>query len=210
MKNQTDFRSLGTLEPIIRDRVNFPESEFDGDFYLNPDYRDLVVRDDAKPAAVLIGLIERREGVHVILTKRTEKLASHSGQISFPGGKVDESDGSVEETALREAQEEIGLDPGEVSVLGRMPNYFTGSRYKITPIVASVSPDAKFEISEDEVDYMFEVPLAFLMDANNHIKASRVFQGNERFYLEMPYQGHYIWGVTAGIIRVMHDRVFSI
>ena len=193
----------------IRERLIFDKNHVDGDFHLNPDYREILMQGDAKPAAVLIGLVERQTGIHVILTKRTEKLASHSGQISFPGGKVDESDASAEVTALREAQEEIGLDPHEVSVLGRMPDYFTGSRYKIAPIIAAVSADAQFEVSRDEVDYMFEVPLAFLMNSKNHITASRMFQGKERFFLEMPYQEHYIWGVTAGIIRVMHDRVFT-
>ncbi|MEM7067584.1 MAG: CoA pyrophosphatase [Pseudomonadota bacterium] len=185
------------------------QGELDGDYQLNPDLMDLVVANAKKEAAVLIGFVEREEGLCVILTKRTEKLASHSGQVAFPGGKIDPTDRSAAAAALREAQEEIGLDTSEVEIVGQLPDYRSGSGFLINPVMGIVSADADFEINADEVEYMFEVPLAFLMNPANHLTSSRVFQGRERFYYEMPYDGHYIWGVTAGMIRVLHDRVFK-
>ena len=144
----------------------------------------------------------------VILTKRTEQLTSHSGQVAFPGGKIDDTDASAEEAALREAQEEIGLDTNEVEILGRLPDYHSSSGFRINPVMGLVMPHADFSINTDEVEYMFEVPLSFLMNPENHVTSSKFFKGAHRHYYEMPYEGHYIWGVTAGMIRVLHDRVF--
>ncbi|MEO0327345.1 MAG: CoA pyrophosphatase [Pseudomonadota bacterium] len=191
-----------SLRPLLDDRL-------DGDFHLNEDLRKDIVEHAKKPAAVLIGLVEREEEAHVLLTKRTEALRSHSGQIAFPGGKIDDDDASPEAAALREAQEEIGLDPTEVDILARLPDYHSGSGFKIHPVLAAVKPDADFEINPGEVEYMFDVPLSFLMNPANHQTASKFFKGAERHYYEMPYGEHYIWGVTAGIIRVLYDRVFS-
>lgn len=184
-------------------------SDTDGDFHLNPELREGIIGSAKRDAAVLIGLVERSEGVQVILTKRTERLSSHSGQIAFPGGKIDRADVSPEAAALREAWEEIGLETNEVRVMGRLPDYHTGSGFRIAPVLGEVNPDADFRINPDEVDYMFEVPFNFLMNPKNHVKASRVFRGAERRYYEMPFGEHYIWGVTAGIIRAMHDRIFA-
>ena len=185
------------------------DGEVDGDFLMNPTLHEQIVRPDSKPAAVLIGLVERDREMQVILTKRTEGLNNHSGQVAFPGGKIDVTDASPESAALREAWEEIGLDQSEVEVMGRLPDYYSGSGYKIAPVVGLVSSEADFEINPDEVEYRFEVPLHFLMDPRNHKRSSRVFQGLERFYYEMPYGEHHIWGVTAGMIRVMQERLFS-
>ncbi|MEM7214004.1 MAG: CoA pyrophosphatase [Pseudomonadota bacterium] len=185
------------------------EEQFDGDYQLNPDLRDVIIANATKDAAVLIGLVERAGDAHVLLTKRTEALSSHSGQVAFPGGKIDESDASPEAAALREAWEEIGLDINEVEVLGRLPDYHSGSGFKIYPVLGLVSPDADFKINQDEVEYMFEVPLGFLMDPGNHVTASKFFRGAHRHYYEMPFEDHYIWGVTAGMIRVLYDRVFN-
>ena len=162
-----------------------------------------------KPAAVLIGLVERDGEAQVILTKRTEKLSNHSGQVAFPGGKIDDDDASPEAAALREAWEEIGLDINEVDILGRLPDYYSGSGYLIAPVIGAVSASAGYEINKDEVDYKFEVPLSFLMNPDNHLHASKFFAGKDRHYYEMPYEDHYIWGVTAGMIRVLYDRVFA-
>ncbi len=193
------------LQLKLGEEPSFP----DGDFLLNPDLQDAIIERAVKPAAVLIGLIEREGEAQVILTKRTEALSSHSGQIAFPGGKIDEDDASPEAAALREAWEEIGLDINEVDVVGSLPDYHSGSGFLISPVLGIVRPGADFDINTDEVEYMFEVPLRFLMDAQNHKLGSKTFAGGERHYYEMPYEGHYIWGVTAGMIRVLHDRVFA-
>lgn len=201
--------SMDRIRERVFERSASWNADTDGDFLLNPDLRELVMEKATKPAAVLVGLVERAGEANLILTKRTEKLASHSGQVAFPGGKIDPEDASPEAAALREAREEIGLDENEVTVLGRLPDYHSGSGFVIAPVIAEVGPGAGFEINHDEVEYLFEVPLAFLMDLSNHRRASRMFMNAERHYYEMPYQDHYIWGVTAGMIRVFHDRVFA-
>lgn len=195
--------------PMLRQKLDFASEELDGDFLINTDMRDEVVRNATKPASVLIALIERNGALNVILTKRTENLNSHSGQVAFPGGKIDEDDASPEAAALREAWEEIGLDINEVEILGRLPDYYSGSQFIIAPVVGFVNPNAGFEINPHEVEYMFEVPLSFLMNPDNHVLASKFFKGADRHYYEMPYEGHYIWGVTAGMIRVLYNRVFA-
>ena len=197
------------LRALARERLVHGPDEHDGDFAFNPEFREWVTSRAVKPAAVLIPLFERRDGLSVLLTKRRDDLKSHAGQVAFPGGKIDETDISVEHAALREAQEEVGLDPHHAEVIGRLPDYYTGSGYRIAPVVALIGSGAEISANPDEVDYHFEVPFAFLMDPANHHKGSRSFEGKERYFLEMPYEGHYIWGVTAGIIRALHDRMFA-
>ena len=201
--------SLNKARAIVREHLSHSADEFDGDFHLNPDSKNEMLDRVFKPAAVLIGLVERDGEAQVILTKRAEKLSNHSGQIAFPGGKIDEDDASPEAAALREAWEEIGLDINEVDILGRLPDYYSGSGYLIAPVIGAVSASADYEINTDEVEYKFEVPLSFLMNPDNHLRASRYFAGKDRHYYEMPYDDHYIWGVTAGMIRVLYDRVFA-
>lgn len=206
---QSNQFSLDKVRRQFADRLRFDDHEHDGDYQLNPDFRKYLVDNATRDAAVLIGLIEREVEVNVLLTKRAEQLNSHSGQVAFPGGKIDRSDGSPEAAALREAHEEVGLEPHRVEIIGRMPDYYSGSGFKIAPVLGVVDPTVELVANPEEVDYVFEVPLSFLMNPDNHRQASRVFQGRERFYLEMPYGEHFIWGVTAGIIRVIHDRVFG-
>ena len=194
---------------ILANRLTFRDDELDGDFLLNPDMKDDIVARAQKQAAVLIGLVEREGDTNVILTKRTETLTSHSGQVAFPGGKIDLEDASVEAAALREAWEEIGLDINEVEVMGCLPNYYSGSGFMIAPVIGIVSSMADFEINMDEVEYRFEVPLTFLMNPDNHKRSSKFFAGRDRHYYEMPFETHHIWGVTAGMIRVLHDRIFA-
>ena len=160
--------SLEEARSHVQQRLSFAAGEFDGDFYLNPDSKDEMLDRSFKPAAVLIGLVERDGEAQVILTKRTENLSNHSGQVAFPGGKIDDDDASPEAAALREAWEEIGLDINEVDILGRLPDYYSGSGYLIAPVIGAVSASAGYEINKDEVEYMFEVPLTFLMDPTNH------------------------------------------
>ncbi len=201
--------TLKDVQELIQLRLQYEAHEHDGDYYLNPDMKDGIVANAQKESAVLIGMIERQGEAHVILTKRSENLSSHSGQVAFPGGRIDDTDASPEAAALREAWEEIGLDINEVEVVGKLPVYHSGSGFRISPIIGFVRDGAEFEINRDEVDYMFEVPLNFLMNTDNHVVSGRVFEGRKRHYYEMPFEGHYIWGVTAGMIRVLYDRVFA-
>jgi 8-oxo-dGTP pyrophosphatase MutT (NUDIX family) len=180
-----------------------------GDHRLNPDLRDLFVHDRLRDAAVLIPVVDHGDGATVILTKRTEKMRSHSGQVAFPGGRIDPTDASPEDAALRETLEEIGVGSEDVAVVGRMPNYVTGSGYRIAPVLGIVRPGYVPTINVDEVDDLFEVPLAFLMDPANHRRDSRVWNGRERFFYSMPYGERLIWGVTAGIVRTLYERLYA-
>lgn len=156
------------------------------------------------PASVLLA-ITLREQPMVLLTQRTMHLSSHSGQIAFPGGKQDAEDADLTNTALREAQEEIGLHPEFVQVLGTLPIYRTGSAFIVTPVVAILRDGFTVERNVDEVDDIFEVPLAFLMNPANHRRHVFDWDGGHREWLSMPYQDQggerYIWGATAGMLR---------
>lgn len=155
-------------------------------------------------AAVLLGIVQRPEPT-VLLTQRTAHLSSHSGQVAFPGGRADPEDDGPVGTALREAQEEIGLDPRCVEVLGELPTYVTGSAYVVTPVVALVSPDCVLEPNPHEVAALFEVPLAFLLDPAHHRRHAFEWQGVRREWFSMPYadgaRERFIWGATAGMLR---------
>lgn len=196
------------LRRLAAGRLQSHGAEAQGDHVHSPGYDAFVLARAIKPAAVLIPVVDRPGELSVILTKRLDNLRSHSGQVAFPGGKIDATDADAEAAALREAHEEIALDPSLAEIIGRLPDYHTGSGYRISPVLALVRPSVRLVANPEEVDYVFEVPLAFLMDPANHRRGSRVFQGEERFFLEMPYGSHYIWGVTAGIIRLLHDRLF--
>jgi 8-oxo-dGTP pyrophosphatase MutT (NUDIX family) len=198
-----DFRRRVTL----RERSN-PDSDY-GDHRLNPDLRHLIVRPGLKNAAVLVPVVDHGEEANVLLTKRTERLRSHSGQVSFPGGTIDPADATPEDAALRETTEEIGLGAADIEVIGRMPDYVTGSGYRIAPVLGIVRADYFLTINQDEVDDAFEVPLSFLMDPANHRRESRIWQERERFYYTMPYGERFIWGVTAGIIRTLYERFYA-
>ena len=154
-------------------------------------------------AAVLIALVERTDGLQVLLTRRGEHLTHHAGQISFPGGRVEASDNGVIDTALREAHEEIGLHPNQVDVFGTLPDYVTGTGYCVTPIVGKISSDALYQSDFNEVTEVFEVPLAYLMDGTKHERRSAIFptQQVHRSFYAMPYQNYFIWGATAGMLR---------
>jgi len=159
-----------------------------------------------RPAAVLIPVVDHREPT-VLLTQRSVHLADHAGQIAFPGGKIEATDASPLDTALREAEEEIGLDRGFVDPIGYLDLYATGFGFRILPTVARVKPGFKLSINRGEVDDAFEVPLSFLMNPANHQLHSKEFRGMERSYYAMPYAERYIWGATAGILRVLYERI---
>jgi 8-oxo-dGTP pyrophosphatase MutT (NUDIX family) len=143
----------------------------------------------------------------VLLTQRAAHLHDHAGQISFPGGKIDPEDASPLDAALREAWEEIGLEREFIDPIGYLDLYGTGFGFRILPTVARIRPGFDLRISADEVDDAFEVPLAFLMDAANHQVHNKEFRGMMRSYYAMPFQQHYIWGATAGMLRVLYERI---
>lgn len=154
------------------------------------------------PAAVLMALVARPGGLTMLLTRRTDHLSHHAGQISFPGGRVEDDDDTPVDTALREAREEVGLDPRHAEVIGRMPDYLTGTGYHVTPVVALVTPPFALAADPHEVAEIFEVPLAFLMNGAHHQRLSVASPaGERRSFYAMPYQRHFIWGATAGMLR---------
>ncbi len=159
-----------------------------------------------RPAAVLIPVVDHLEPT-VLLTQRSPHLADHAGQIAFPGGKIDATDASPLDTALREAEEEIGLDRAFVDPIGYLDVYGTGFGFRILPTVARVRPGFTLRINHGEVVDAFEVPLSFLMDPANHEVHSKEFRGMERSYYAMPYAERYIWGATAGILRALYERI---
>jgi 8-oxo-dGTP pyrophosphatase MutT (NUDIX family) len=159
-----------------------------------------------RPAAVLIPVVDHPQPT-VLLTQRAAHLADHAGQIAFPGGKIDVTDASPLDAALREAWEEIGLERAFVDPIGYLDLYGTGFGFRILPTVARVQPGFTLDINRSEVDDAFEVPLAFLMDPANHQLHSKEFRGMERSYYAMPYAERYIWGATAGILRILYERI---
>lgn len=160
-----------------------------------------------RPAAVLIPVVDHPEPT-VLLTQRSPNLSSHAGQISFPGGKIDATDASPLDAALREAEEEVGLDRKFVEPVGYLDLYGTAFGFRILPTVARVKPGFKLTINEFEVVDAFEVPLAFLMNPENHQIHNKEFRGIERSYYAMPFAERYIWGATAGILRVLYERIY--
>ena len=174
------------------------------DFDLNGDEHRFGIQSYA-PAAVLIPLIERGGALHTILTKRTADLRHHPGQVAFPGGKMDAGDPSKTVTALREAQEEIGLDPGLVRIIGEIGEHRTITGFNVTPVLGHVTQHFTPMPETGEVDQVFEVPLEFLMDPKNQRIDGRIWQGQLRRYYVIPYGPFYIWGATARIIAGLRD-----
>jgi 8-oxo-dGTP pyrophosphatase MutT (NUDIX family) len=160
-----------------------------------------------RPAAVLIPVVDHPQPT-VLLTQRAAHLNDHAGQSSFPGGKIDATDASPLDAALREAEEEVGLTRDFVDPVGYLDLYGTSFGFRILPTVARVKPGFKLRINASEVDDVFEVPLAFLMDPANHQVHSKEFRGIERSYYAMPFADRYIWGATAGILRVLYERIY--
>lgn len=177
-----------------------------GDMDLDPETWAMAGTAATRPAAVLIGVIDRTEPM-IVLTQRTTHLPSHPGQVAFPGGKIDETDVSPADAALREAHEEIGLDRDFVEPIGYLDLYLTMSGYRVLPTVARIDPKYQIVLNPYEVEDAFEVPLDFLLDPKNHLLRSWNVRGFERSYYEIPFEGRRIWGVTAGIVRNLYERM---
>jgi len=177
-----------------------------GDLDLNPALWERAGVSATKPAAVLVPIVDRDEPT-VILTIRTQELANHAGQVAFPGGKIDPEDESPVAAALREAKEEIGLPPVLVEPIGYLDLYLTFTGFRILPTVARVKPDFTLALNPREVTESFEVPLSFLMTPENHQRKSREWKGVTREFYAMPFENRYIWGVTAGILRNLYERI---
>jgi len=158
-------------------------------------------------AAVLIPVIAHPQGLTVVFTQRTPHLRSHSGQVSFPGGRAEPGDASAEFTALRETEEEIGLRPASVEVLGRLPDYRTRTGYRVTPVVGLLTPPVAFAPDANEVAEIFEVPLDFLLDERNCQRRTREFQGQAVGYYVFEYGEKVIWGATAGMLVNLHKML---
>ena len=169
---------------------------------------EIIAREQpVRPAAVLIPVVDHKDPT-VLLTQRSPNLSEHAGQIAFPGGKIDATDASPRDAALREAWEEVGLDGSFIDPIGYLDVYGTGFGFRILPTVARVKPGFTLKINEAEVVDAFEVPLAFLMNPENHQIHSKEFRGMERSYYAMPFAERYIWGATAGILRVLYERIY--
>jgi 8-oxo-dGTP pyrophosphatase MutT (NUDIX family) len=179
-----------------------------GDLDLNPAMWQRAGVSATRPAAVLVPVIDRRKPT-VLFTVRTKELTSHAGQVAFPGGKIEPDDESPVAAALREAKEEIGLSPMLIEPLGYLDLYLTFSGFRILPTVARVKPDFALTLNPWEVTETFEVPLTFLMTPGNQQRRSRDWKGIQREYYAIPFGDRYIWGITAGIVRNLYDRVYG-
>jgi 8-oxo-dGTP pyrophosphatase MutT (NUDIX family) len=188
---------------VFDNRLEPPRSDYD----LNPAAQPVGAAVPPRPAAVLVPIVARPEGLSVILIQRPETMAAHAGQVSFPGGQMEAADSSPIETALREAEEEIGLARTHIEVLGFVDCYQVGSGFRIVPVVGLVAPPFTLDLHAREVADAFEVPLAFLMDSGNHHKHSREARGTTQWFYSMPYGDRFIWGATANMIRNLFERL---
>lgn len=185
-----------------------PLSNPRGDHDLDPKGAAVAPSMPYRHAAVLVPIVVRENGIAVLMTQRAAHLRDHSGQVAFPGGKIEEGDASPIEAALREAHEEIGLHPKAVRPLGYLDPYLSATAFLVTPVVGLVAENTRLRLNPDEVADAFEVPLRFLMDpARFHVR-SREWQGRTRFFYAIPYGERLIWGVTAGIVHNLYERLF--
>jgi 8-oxo-dGTP pyrophosphatase MutT (NUDIX family) len=209
MKNYRDLigERVNPIPPTLEELLDGDAPRGDGD--LQPlQWIDREDRPTLRAAAVLVPIIEYEKGPYVLLTRRADHLGNHAGQVAFPGGKIEPGEG-VAAAALREADEEVGLKADFVEIAGFLDAYETGTGFRIVPVVAFVRPGFTLTIHDGEVAEVFEVPLTFLMDADNHERHKATWRGKEREYYAMPYNGHYIWGATAGMLKNMYDRIFA-
>lgn len=212
---QADPAATPVARPISRNclerAVRGPSVGGSSDFDLNPGaVASLPQGRRLRPAAVLCGVTERADGLFVMLTRRAAGLKHHGGQVAFPGGKIDTSDPSPLAAALREAEEEIGLPARDVDILGPIDGHETVTGFSITPYVGIVAPGFTAVPERGEVDEVFEVPLDFVMDPANHRRGARDWNGEARYFYEMPWGRHYIWGATARILKGLSLRLAAL
>lgn len=186
-----------TRERIARGLARPAPAVRPGDLHLAPARHD---GGRVTEAGVLVPIVNRPEGLQLLLTQRTPHLDNHAGQISFPGGRVEESDADREHTALRETEEEVGLLAGAVTVIGRLPVYDNLSGFRITPVVGWIEPPVELKPDPFEVAAVFEAPLAHFLDLAGYQRREFHFRGRHRHYLAIPYEGHYVWGATAAML----------
>ncbi|AOW82720.1 CoA pyrophosphatase [Vibrio mimicus] len=165
--------------------------------------------DSLRKASVLIGVVERQQGLQVILTKRAAHLRHHPGQISFPGGKYEESDHSLQQTAKREAREEIGISEEKIHIVGQLPELVTVSQFAVTPILAFVEADYQIQLDHNEVDEVFEVPISFLLDRKKLYTGTFQLKNHRHRVFAIPYKQHFIWGMTAQIIQSLQKQFIN-
>jgi 8-oxo-dGTP pyrophosphatase MutT (NUDIX family) len=189
--------------PALRERLKRTPPAFA--VYGDDDSRRLVAAVTA--AAVLVPIVDRSSGLSVIFTQRTVHLKAHSGQVSFPGGRAEPSDPTPEFTALREAHEEIGLAMERVEVLARLPEYLTRTGFRVTPVVGLITPPFDLVPDPREVEEVFEVPLAYLLDPANHGRETRELQGRTVGYYVVRYESRMIWGATAGMLMTLYRHL---
>ena len=189
------------LDPVHARRAK--PQRGDGDLNAMPSPTGRVL----KPAAVLAPLIIREGVLKLIFTRRADHLQAHAGQISFPGGRQNVGRESLAECALRETEEEIGIGPDMIDLIGRFESYETVTGYEVTPFVGMVTQEPEFRIDEGEVAEVFEAPFDFLMNPVNHRLEEAEFRGRLRRYYAMPYKSRYIWGATAGMLKALSDRL---
>jgi len=188
----------GDLRRLLPDRIAAATTgRIRGDFDLNP---GMPRPGRLRPAAVLIPLVDRPEGTTVLFTQRTRHLAAHAGQISFPGGRLEDHDADAAAAALRETEEEVGLSAGHIDTVGLLDTYLTRTGFEVTPVVGVVRPPAAYAPDPYEVEEVFEVPLDFILGPGNPVRHSRTWQGIERFFWVFPWRERYIWGATAGML----------
>ncbi len=195
-----------------RIRARFNESRAWTPEFIGDQFRIRV--GEPRPASVLIPIVQRSDSLQILLTQRTSQMRSHAGQIAFPGGRRDIDDESEVATALREAREEVGLHPGHVEVLGTLPDYLTGTGFRVTPVVGLVTPPFELTLQTEEVDEAFEVPLSFLMNPLHHQRRIVRWENGERSFYAMPFQAqsqselpgreYFIWGATAAMLRNLY------
>jgi 8-oxo-dGTP pyrophosphatase MutT (NUDIX family) len=203
-REEFEHRAAARLLPLDATFADFTRTDFD----LNPGSR-IFPDPPYKRAAVLVGLIPRADDFGVLLTLRPDTMARHAGQVAFPGGRIDPEDVSPLAAALREAHEEVGVQPASARVIGQNEPYLTSTGYIVSPFVAVLPEDFTPKPDPREVAEVFETPLSFLMNPANHQRHERMFMGALRAYYAMPHNDRYIWGATAGMIKALHDRIYE-